>query len=416
MSSSTPSNSSTPAVPAAATPAPPATGVARTMGTEVERYGDVGGQRAGAEARALVEARFVMARRFPRDLDDVRARIMREVERPGFAAIAWYKKPVGAGVEGLSVRFYEAAARCMGNIMVVPTTTYEDERKRVVHVEVIDLETNYSPALDVTVEKTVERSSVGDRTALSVRMNSNNKPTYLVLATEDELLGKANAQVSKARRNLLAQVVPGDICDAAKVRILEIRRGDAAADPDGVRTKVVDGFNMLNVPPSELKRYLGHELTNASPAELTDLRDLYNAIKEGEAVWAVVLAERLEARGEAAAAAGAAGAEPPKPGLAGVTDRLKAAGAGASSTSSSSSSSSSSSAPGAAAGPSSSTTSSPATCRHELAQGHLADQPVGSKARCPQCGAEVVRERQPGEDDEEAPPAADKGKPRQGRL
>lgn len=388
---STPSNTSTGMVPAPPAAVQPAAGQAtRQMGTEVATYGDVGGQRAGAEARALVEARFVMARRFPRDLDEVRVRVLREVEREGFAAIAWYKKPVGDGVEGLSVRFYEMAARCMGNLMVVPTTTYEDERKRVVHVEVIDLETNYSPALDVTVEKTVERRSLGDgREALSVRLNSQKKPTYTVLATEDELLGKTNALLSKARRNLLAQVVPGDIVDAAKVRILAIRRGEAAKDPEAFKNKVLASFAELNVLPAELKRYLGHEVSTASPAELTDLRDLYSTIKAGEAVWAEVLAERLAERGEQASTE-----EQPKAGLAGVTERLNAAKAAGSSS-------------GAPA---------PKDCPHEAAKAELAAAAVGTKVACKVCGQELVREREPGEDEEPAKGGAKKGDPRQGRL
>lgn len=290
-------------------------------GQSIEVAGETAMAVMAAHAKALVEARFIMAMKRPRDLDDVRVKIMREVERPGFAEIAWYRKPVGNGVEGLSVRFFEAAARCMGNVSIDPITVYEDAQKRMVRVEVMDLETNFTPALTITIEKTVERTSLNDgRVALSVRKNSQGKLTYLVQATEDEMLAKTNALVSKARRNLLQQVVPGDITDQAKARILAIRRGDAAKDPDAARRKIVDSFDSLNVKPSDLKRWLGHDVATASPAELTDLRDLYSTIQSGETSWAEALAEKV---GDGGAGPDGAAA-PPKPGLDGAADRLQA--------------------------------------------------------------------------------------------
>jgi hypothetical protein len=358
-----------------------------------------GGAALAAQARALVEARFVMAMRRPRDLDDVRVKVMREVERPGFAEIAWYRKPIGAGVEGLSVRFFEAAARCFGNLMVTPTTTFEDDRKRIVRVEVIDLETNYSPSLDVTVEKTVERKALNDgRVAISVRKNSKGEITYTVPATEDEMLGKSNSLVSKARRNLLQQIIPGDITDQAKARILAIRRGDAAKDPEGARRKIVDSFAGLNVMPSDLKRWLGHDVAQASPAEITDLRDLYSAIQAGETNWAEALAEKI------GGAVDASGDAPPRSsGLDGVAEKLEGTKTAA---------------PPRTAG-----------CTHpDVPPSSL--QP-GVTIACPKCGEELRGEepaREPGSDDDTPTPRAavealvDKAKTqppktgRQGRL
>lgn len=334
---------------------------------QVANLGELSSQRAAAEAQAIVQARYVMALQRPRDLDDVRVKVLREVERPGFAEIAWYRKPVGQGVEGLSVRFAEAAARCMGNLAIEPHTTYEDETRRNVRVSVTDLESNLTLSLDVTVEKTVERSQLGDgREAISMRKNSQNKVTYLVRATEDEMLGKANSFVAKARRNLILQILPGDIADAAKKRILEIRRGAIAEDPEGARRKVVDAFAELNVMPSELKRWLGHDVAQSSPAEIQDLRDLHSTIKAGETSWADALAEKLGDKGEAAGAP-----PPPKAGLGGVTERLQgqaAAGAAAPTT-------------GAAA-------ASPARdCTHP---GLPTSIPKGGSVTCTACGEEFT--------------------------
>ena len=353
-------------------------------GQELATSAETASASAVAQAQATVQARYIMALRRPRDWDDVRVKIMREVERPGFAEVAWYRKPIGAGVEGLSIRFAEAAMRCMGNLLPEAPVIYDDPSRRILRVTLTELESNLTWTKDVVVEKTVERKQLRrGQVALQVRTNSTGETTYLVEATEDELSAKEGAIVSKTIRTLALRILPGDIQDKAKQRILEIRRGDAAKDPEAARRKIVDAFAALNVMPSALKTYLGHDVAQASPAELTDLRDLYSAIQSGETSWADALAEKVEP----AETSG----EAPKPGLAGVTERLQKAGAPA------------------------------AECKHDLAFSHLADKPVGTVIECPDCKAKVTRERQPGEDDDVKPdlaadPKRATDKPRQGRL
>lgn len=285
---------------------------------QVARTAETAGMAVAAQAQAVVQARYVMALQRPRNLDDVRMKVLREVERPGFAQIAWFRKPIGKGVEGLSVRFAETAARCMGNIMEEAPVVYEDGAKRIVRITVTDLEANLTKFKDVVIEKTVERRSLDDgRVATSVRKNSRGELTYTVPATEDELLAKEAAISSKVRRNLLLQVLPGDIQDAARTRIIEIRAGDVAKDPDGARRKVLDAFAGLNVAPSDLARYLGHDVATATPAEIQELRDLFSSIREGEMTWHDAHAAKTGQAPEAAEPA-------KKEGLAGLTDKLKA--------------------------------------------------------------------------------------------
>ena len=119
------------------------------------------------QARAQVEARFLMAVHRPRDLDVVRVKLLKECTRPGFAEAARYKRPVGskknertgaweeAFIEGPSIRFAEAAIRAMGNIDIQSPTIYDDGRSRIVRVVVTDLEANATYSLDITIEKTV---------------------------------------------------------------------------------------------------------------------------------------------------------------------------------------------------------------------------------------------------------------------
>lgn len=261
---------------------------------QLQRTGETAIAAVAAQAQAMIQARYIMAMRNPRDLDEVRVKLLKACERPGFADSAWYRKPVGKGVEGLTVRFAEEASRCMTNISKDAMVVYEDDDQRIVRIFVTDLESNDSNSLDVVVTKTVERSKVPEgETPIRVRTNAAGKATYILRATDDDVLVKQQSLLSRIRRNLILQVLPGDIVDEARTRIKEIRLGDAAKDPEGAKKKVADAFAGIGVMPGDLKKYLGHELASCSPQEIVDLRAVFTAIKTGESNWQEIMSARV---------------------------------------------------------------------------------------------------------------------------
>lgn len=245
-----------------------------------------------AQAKAMVEARYIMALQRQRNWDQVRQDLLRECRRPAFAnnKSAYYRKPIGDGVEGLGIRFVEVALRCMKNILVETTMVYEDGGKEVHRVSVTDLESNLTYPLDVRVSKTVERSKpMDDGSYISMRKNSYGRAVYTVPATDDDLLNKRAALISKAIRTIGLRVIPGDLQDEAEDIIKSVRLDEAAKDPATERKKIVDAFDGINVRAADLTEYLGHDIAACSPQELVNLRGLYSAIKEGEATWAEVM-------------------------------------------------------------------------------------------------------------------------------
>ena len=245
-----------------------------------------------AQVRAQVQARYTLAISKPRDLDQVRQRILKECRRPGFAEVAMYSKPVGRSkIEGLSIRFAEMAQRNMTNIAADSMVIYEDRTQRIVRVTVTDVEANVPLSVDVTVSKTVERSSHNDREVLGTRQNSSGRTTYIVACTDDELLVKQNALLSKAKRNLILALLPGDIADEAKQVAIETQRDRDKQDPDTQRRRVFDAFAEIGITPPEIKEYLGRE---AGPADLPELRGLYQALKQGEIRWRDLMDEKRD--------------------------------------------------------------------------------------------------------------------------
>lgn len=250
-----------------------------------------------AQAKAMVESRYVMALKKPRNWDQVRQDVIRECRRPGFAhnKSAYYRKPIGQGVEGLGIRFVEVALRCMTNVLIETTMIFEDDLKEIHRVTVTDLEANTTYPLDVRVSKTVERSKpMDDGSYLSVRTNSYKKLVYTVPANDDDLLNKRAALISKAIRTLGLRIIPGDIQDDGEAEIKRIRQDRAAEDPAAERKALVDDFGGVGVKASDLVEYLGHSLDQCSPSQLVDLRGIYCAIFDGEATWKTVMENKAE--------------------------------------------------------------------------------------------------------------------------
>jgi hypothetical protein len=257
-----------------------------------------------ASAQAAVNARFIMAMQRPRNWDDVRVRILRECERPGFAEVARYRKPIGKGVEGASIRLAEAFLRYAGNMGAPMTVTFEDRFVRRLHVEAIDFETNASYGADITVEKTVERHESKGRAVLGERRNTSGSIVFIVEATEDELLNKQNALVSKAVRTLVLRLIPGDLIDEAEAVCIRTLQTRAQKDPDGEKKRLCDAFARVGVFPADLAVYLGHSLDAVQPAELVELREVYATVRDGETTWAATLeAKRGPSKDGAAGAA-----------------------------------------------------------------------------------------------------------------
>lgn len=253
-----------------------------------------------AQVTATVQARYIMALKNPRDWDDVRVGLLAACKRPKFAETARYLKPVGKGVQGWSVRFAEECVRTIGNVAPETITIYDDREKRIVRQSVTDLERNVTYSLDVTIDKTVERSRLRDgQTPIATRTNSSGYKVFIVEATEDDLLNKQNALVSKALRSNALRLMPSDILEECLEQVYATQEQEDAKDPGAARKRLVDAFVAIGVKPSDLKTYLGHDIASSSPAELVELRAVYAAIRDGESNWADALAAKTKSKQDA---------------------------------------------------------------------------------------------------------------------
>lgn len=288
---------------------------------QIARSAETASTALAAQAKAAVEAGFIIAMRNRRDIDQVRTLLLKACERPAFARGAMYKKPVGKQyndetgewenkyAEDLSIRFAEEAVRLMGNIRCDSSAIYDDPKKKIVRFTTVDMETNALWSKDVTIEKTTERSKLKKgQQSLGQRINSYGDVVFLVEATPDDVAKKEGAEASKSWRDQVLKLVPADIKEESRAAVRATNADKTAKDPEGERKRILDAFSDIGVQPLRLKEYLGHELDTLSPKEIESLRGIWAAINDGDTTWYAVMDEKRET--DAANASGQKGDEP----------------------------------------------------------------------------------------------------------
>lgn len=280
-------------------------------GQELESRAETASTALAARAKAEVEARYLMALHRPRDIENFRARLLKECKRPGFAFTAEYERPVGREkneqtgkweqkiARGPSIRLLETAIQHYGNVVAESPVIYETEETRIVRAQMTDLETNATWTQDIVIAKRVEKRGFEGkppkgRQVVGQRLNSDGETTYLVLATDDEINVRQLALVSKAQRKNGERLLPSDIIGEAVQVCRETLKVADAADPDAAKRKVIDAFSSMNVNPADLAEFLGKQLDRLQPADLAELRGIYSSISNGELTWEAALAHKQE--------------------------------------------------------------------------------------------------------------------------
>lgn len=266
------------------------------QGTEIAQRAEIAATRVAAQARAEIESAFIMALKMPRNRDQARIEILGACKNITFANMAKYKKPVGKKevggtwvqnyVEGPSIRFAEEMIRAWTNVKVQSMVIYEDDERRITFINVMDLQSNISYSSQIMVEKTIERKSDKGREVISERVNTYGERVFIVKATDDEIRNKEAAMLSKEIRNASLRLIPQDITQDAMAQVDTTIKAGVSSDIESAKKQILDAFAAIGVKPVDLEKYLSHGLSTVSPAEIADLRTIYNTIKSGEATWA----------------------------------------------------------------------------------------------------------------------------------
>jgi len=230
---------------------------------EIVKAGSV--QVEESRAVAEVKAQVVMARRFPRDPVLATDRILAECDRVTLAEKAVYSYPRGGTqVSGPSIRLAEAISRAWGNLAagVVEVERVGAESSMLAYAW--DLETNTMIRKEFKV-KHVRDSKKGGKQEVS-----DERDIYEITAN----------QAARRLRACILSLIPGDVVEAAVNRCEKTLTANVGDLPAAI-TKMVKVFEGIGVGKALLEKRLRHRVEATQSAEIVQLRNVYNSIRDG---------------------------------------------------------------------------------------------------------------------------------------
>lgn len=211
-----------------------------------------------------VQAAMVIAQRFPRNRKACTDDILRACTRPSLAEQALYSYSRGGQeVTGPSIRLAEAIAQAWRNLNFGIRELSQHDGESQVEAFSWDLETN--------TRKTVVFHVPHKR--------FTRKGSYPLTDPRDIYETVANNGARRLRNCILA-IVPGDVIEAAQKQC-EITLKSHADTSESAMKVMQEKFEDLQVSRELIEEYIGCRLDAIKPAQVVQLRKIYNSIKEG---------------------------------------------------------------------------------------------------------------------------------------
>lgn len=217
---------------------------------------------------AEIQAQVFMAKRFPRDENISRSRILRSCQRPGLASRAIYAYPKGGqNVTGPSIRLAEALAQAWGNLDFNTVILEQRETESVCMSYCWDVETNTRCSRSFIVPHKIQTKN-GEK----------------ILTDPRDIYELAANQGARRLRACILSIIPGDIVDEAMDACNRTLQGNQQQPLIDRLRQLTDLFERnFSVPLDAIERYMGYKLEAFTAMDGATLAGIYNAIKDGTA-------------------------------------------------------------------------------------------------------------------------------------
>jgi hypothetical protein len=225
------------------------------------------GNTAIESERAIAEAqgKMLLAKRFPRDQARAYARIMEACRRKSFAETAAYAFPRGGKmVIGPTIRLAEMMASAYGNLEYGLRELSQNAGTSEMEAYCWDLETNVISSQRFTVQHKSLAKDAKDLTQ-----------------SRDIYERTANDGARRLRSRIFA-ILPPDLIEAAEMECKKTLAGQSQ-EPliDGIR-RMTSEFDKLGINATMIAEHLGHPIDQMLPEELSDLRQIFRSIRDGQ--------------------------------------------------------------------------------------------------------------------------------------
>ena len=248
-------------------------------------------------AMAEVQSAIVLAKKFPRNQIEALDRIMTACQRPTLAEQALYTYARGGSeITGPSIRLAEAMAQAWGNIQFGIKELEQRNGESTVQAYAWDMETN------VRQEKTFQ-----------VKHERYTKRGKYALEDPRDIYEMTANQGARRLRACILGIIPGDVTDVAVSQCEQTQKAKADTSTEALK-KLVEALEALKVTKEQIEKRIQRRLDTITPAQLIQLRKVYNSLKDGmsspadwfevvkpvEADPAAALKDKIKAKAETA--------------------------------------------------------------------------------------------------------------------
>ena len=230
--------------------------------------GGAGSAIANTRESQEVQAAVFMAKQFPRDEDESRARILRSCKRIGLASKALYSYPKGGQkISGPSVRLMEAICQAWGNIQSGVVELDQREGESTCMAYCWDIETNTREVKIFVVKHAIQ-----------------TKNGQKVLTDPREIYELVANQGARRKRACILNVIPGDIVDEAIDECNKTLAGGNQRPLIDRLRELTDRFmTYYSVPLKSIEKYFGYPLEVFTEIDGAELQGIYTALRDGAA-------------------------------------------------------------------------------------------------------------------------------------
>lgn len=220
-------------------------------------------------ALAEVQGAIILAKRFPRNQKEAMDKIEVACQRPGLAEQALYSySRGGTEITGPSIRLAEAIAQNWQNLQFGIRELEQRDGESTVEAFCWDVESNTRHVKTFQVKH--ERHT--------------KKGNYRLEDPRDIYELTANQGARRLRAAILA-IIPGDVIESAVTQCEQTLKAKADTSPEALK-KLVDAFAPFKVTKEQIEKRIQRRLDTITPAQLVNLRKIYNSLKDGMSIAA----------------------------------------------------------------------------------------------------------------------------------
>lgn len=222
-----------------------------------------------------IQSAIIIAQRFPRNEAQCFEKGLKSFERRSMAESATFSFPRGGkNVSGPTVDTARELARCWRNLWYgwrfVECTADTIRIRGFCH----DLETN-------------AHSESEDEFRPLIQRKDKNGCTQWVEPDERDLRELVCRRAAICERNAILHILPPDLVEEAQRVAAETlhkpKTGPAVLPRAEQIARMVAGFSDLGIEAAKLERHSGCKLADLTDKQITALREIYKAIRDGEA-------------------------------------------------------------------------------------------------------------------------------------